>query len=38
MTANQSLLSSLRKKTGYAITNCKKALEINDNDIEKVFD
>ncbi|EFX69838.1 hypothetical protein DAPPUDRAFT_228533 [Daphnia pulex] len=35
MTANQSLLSTLRKKTGYAITNCKKALEMNNNDIEK---
>ncbi|KAK4013461.1 elongation factor Ts, mitochondrial-like [Daphnia magna] len=35
MPASQSLLSTLRKKTGYAITNCKKALEMNDNDIEK---
>lgn len=37
MPASQSLLSTLRKKTGYAITNCKKALEMNDNDIEKVL-
>lgn len=37
MTPNQSLLATLRKKTGYAFKNCKKALEINNNDIEKVL-
>jgi elongation factor Ts len=37
MTA-QSLLSTLRKRTGYAITNCKKALEMNNNDVEKVLE
>lgn len=37
LTSNQSLLSRLRKKTGYAITNCKKALEINNNNIEEVM-
>ena len=34
--SSPSLLSTLRKKTGYAIANCKKALELNDNDIGKV--
>lgn len=33
--SSQSLLSSLRKKTGFAIANCKKALELYDNDIGK---
>lgn len=32
----KTLLSKLRKKTGYAFVNCKKALELNNNDIEKV--
>nr|CAG4651365.1 EOG090X0EI4 [Simocephalus serrulatus] len=35
LTSTPSLLSTLRKKTGYAITNCKKALELNDNNIEE---
>nr|CAG4648915.1 EOG090X0EI4 [Polyphemus pediculus] len=30
-----SLLASLRKKTGYSISNCKKALEITGNDLAK---
>lgn len=32
---NKSLLAKLRKKTGYTFTNCKKALELHENDIEK---
>lgn len=32
----KTLLSKLRKKTGYAFVNCKKALELHNNDIEKV--
>nr|CAG4637387.1 EOG090X0EI4 [Ceriodaphnia reticulata] len=35
VTSSQSVLSTLRKKTGFAIANCKKALEINNNDIGK---
>ncbi|CAK9828316.1 Elongation factor Ts, mitochondrial [Anthophora retusa] len=31
----KSLLSKLRKKTGYTFINCKKALEVNDNDMAK---
>lgn len=31
--SNQSSLATLRKKTGYSIANCKKALENNGNDI-----
>ncbi|XP_015440516.1 PREDICTED: elongation factor Ts, mitochondrial [Dufourea novaeangliae] len=33
--AKKTLLSKLRKKTGYTFVNCKKALELHDNDIEK---
>lgn len=32
----KSLLAALRKKTGYSFINCKKALEIHNNDIVKV--
>lgn len=36
-TQNQkSALAQLRKKTGYTIANCKKALELHQNDIVKV--
>ncbi|KAK5646417.1 hypothetical protein RI129_004881 [Pyrocoelia pectoralis] len=31
--AEKSLLASLRKKTGYTFTNCKKALELHSNDL-----
>ncbi|XP_046822541.1 elongation factor Ts, mitochondrial isoform X2 [Vespa crabro] len=34
-TSNKSLLAKLRKKTGYTFANCKKALELNSNDIAK---
>jgi len=34
--SNQSSLATLRKKTGYSIANCKKALENNGNDIIQV--
>ena len=34
-TSKKTLLSKLRKKTGYTFVNCKKALELNDNDIVK---
>ncbi|KAF5288991.1 hypothetical protein FQA39_LY03870 [Lamprigera yunnana] len=33
--SQKSLLASLRKKTGYSFTNCKKALEMHNNDLEK---
>ncbi|XP_021185900.3 elongation factor Ts, mitochondrial isoform X1 [Helicoverpa armigera] len=33
--AESSLLAKLRKKTGYTIANCKKALEMHNNDAEK---
>jgi hypothetical protein len=33
---DKSLLGKLRKKTGYTFSNCKKALEVNGNDYEKV--
>ncbi|CAH2239897.1 elongation factor Ts, mitochondrial isoform X1 [Pararge aegeria] len=33
--AESSLLAKLRKKTGYTIANCKKALEMNNNDTDK---
>ncbi|XP_041972176.1 elongation factor Ts, mitochondrial isoform X2 [Aricia agestis] len=33
--AESSLLAKLRKKTGYTIANCKKALEMHNNDSEK---
>ncbi|KYM93366.1 PREDICTED: elongation factor Ts, mitochondrial [Cyphomyrmex costatus] len=32
---NKSLLAKLRKKTGYTFTNCKKALELHENDMDK---
>ncbi|XP_015610522.1 elongation factor Ts, mitochondrial isoform X2 [Cephus cinctus] len=32
---NKSLLAKLRKKTGYTFTNCKKALELHENNLEK---
>ncbi|XP_020291728.1 elongation factor Ts, mitochondrial [Pseudomyrmex gracilis] len=31
----KSLLSKLRKKTGYTFANCKKALELHENDVDK---
>nr|XP_050851806.1 elongation factor Ts, mitochondrial isoform X2 [Vespula vulgaris] len=34
-TSNKSLLAKLRKKTGYTFANCKRALEVNSNDITK---
>lgn len=34
---DKSHLGKLRKKTGYTFSNCKKALEVNGNDYEKVF-
>ncbi|XP_034826678.1 elongation factor Ts, mitochondrial isoform X2 [Maniola hyperantus] len=33
--AESSLLAKLRKKTGYTIANCKKALEMNNNESDK---
>ncbi|XP_013168346.1 PREDICTED: elongation factor Ts, mitochondrial isoform X2 [Papilio xuthus] len=33
--AESSLLAKLRKKTGYTIANCKKALEMHNNDTDK---
>ncbi|XP_054283703.1 elongation factor Ts, mitochondrial isoform X2 [Macrosteles quadrilineatus] len=35
MAASKSNLAKLRKKTGYPFGNCKKALEENNNDLEK---
>lgn len=32
----KSALATLRKKTGYTFANCKKALELHQNDITKV--
>uniref|UniRef100_A0A2R5LP51 Elongation factor Ts, mitochondrial n=1 Tax=Ornithodoros turicata TaxID=34597 RepID=A0A2R5LP51_9ACAR len=32
---NKEALMELRKKTGYAFSNCKKALESSDNDVKK---
>ncbi|XP_031838555.1 elongation factor Ts, mitochondrial [Nomia melanderi] len=34
-TSKKTLLSKLRKKTGYTLVNCKKALELHNNDLEK---
>lgn len=34
----KSLLQKLRKKTGYTLENCKKALQLHENNIEKVKD
>jgi len=33
---DKSALATLRKKTGYTFANCKKALELHNNDIMKV--
>lgn len=33
--AEKSLLATLRKKTGYTFSNCKKALEMHNNDIKQ---
>ena len=33
---DKSLLSKLRKKTGFPFINCKKALEQHNNDLEQV--
>jgi hypothetical protein len=33
---NKSDLAKLRKKTGYTFANCKKALEVNNNDLSLV--
>lgn len=33
----KSLLAKIRKRTGYSFVNCKKALTLHDNDIEKVL-
>lgn len=35
-TQPSSVLATLRKKTGYTFANCKKALEVNNNDVVKV--
>ena len=34
---DKSNLALLRKKTGFALSNCKQALECQQNDIEKVY-
>lgn len=34
--SKKTLLSKLRKKTGYTFISCKKALDLHDNDMEKV--
>lgn len=34
--AEKSQLAALRKKTGYTFSNCKKALELHNNDLNKV--
>lgn len=36
LSSNKSLLLKLRKKTGYTFESCKKALQLNDNSLEKV--
>ncbi|XP_051168786.1 elongation factor Ts, mitochondrial [Leptopilina boulardi] len=33
--SDKSLLAKLRKKTGYTFSNCKKALELHQNDLDK---
>lgn len=33
----KSPLGTLRKQTGYSFSNCKKALELNNNDVGKVL-
>lgn len=37
LAAEKSALATLRKKTGYTFANCKKALELHNNDLIKVF-
>lgn len=32
----KSPLATLRKKTGYSFVNCKKALDLHNNDVTKV--
>lgn len=34
--AEKSALAALRKKTGYTFANCKKALEMHNNDLNLV--
>lgn len=34
--ADKNALATLRKKTGYTFANCKKALEMHENDLTKV--
>lgn len=34
--STKSLLGKLRKKTGYTFANCKKALDLHENDFTKV--
>jgi elongation factor Ts len=34
--ADKNALAALRKKTGYTFANCKKALELHENDLTKV--
>jgi elongation factor Ts len=34
--ADKNALASLRKKTGYTFANCRKALEMHENDLAKV--
>lgn len=36
MTTNKNLLAKLRKSTGYTFANCKKALEVTNNDLVQV--
>lgn len=36
LASDKSALATLRKKTGYTFANCKKALELNQNDLTKV--
>lgn len=33
---DKNSLAALRKKTGYTFANCKKALEVHNNDLVKV--
>lgn len=33
---DKNALAALRKKTGYTFVNCKKALELHNNDVTKV--
>lgn len=35
--SKKTLLSKLRKKTGYTFVNCKKALDLHENDMDKVW-